>query len=78
MEFKIAGKKEVREPIVTLGLVEDNRFDGITVVAVNANGEIITGGELCTFRKSGRILMRAQINPDLGFCLNDAGQIEIV
>ena len=79
MKFKIAGKagkREVREPVVTLDFV-DNKYGEITIVAVEVNGDRIAGSELCTFKNNGKIFMHTNVNPDLGFCLNGRGEIKL-
>jgi hypothetical protein len=77
MKFKVAGKREEREQVVTLGLIDDGN-DEVIVAAVDADGDKITGGNLFIFKKSGKVYRCAHVSPGLGFCLNGLGEIEVV
>jgi hypothetical protein len=77
MKFKIAGKTEEREQVVNLDFVDIGSGE-VMIVAVKANGDRISGGDLFTFKREGKVFRHACVNPHLGFHLNGAGEIVIV
>lgn len=50
---------------------------GITVQAVNAEGEKVHCVNLITFQPDGKVYFHAAVNVELGFPLDSAGELEI-
>lgn len=76
MKFKVFNEpEESKEKEVTLAL-RDTGDGEVSVVAVDADGDIVMGGYLCKFRTNRRLMLNENVNTDLGFDLDGDGAIE--
>jgi len=51
--------------------------DGCTIAAVKDNGDFLPRGYLLRFEKSGKIVRFRDVDPDLGFVLDEYGKIKL-
>ncbi len=76
MKFEIFNKpRKPKEKSVMLRI--GLHPDGCEIVAVDDNGDPIPMGRLLRFEKSGKIFRLRNINPDLGFALDECGRIKL-
>jgi outer membrane protein assembly factor BamB len=55
-----------------------NHADYISLVAVDAFGEVVDDGHLLAINKTtGKVVFRTSVNPDLGFVLDDNGELMV-
>jgi len=76
MKFEIFNEpQKSKEKLVTLRTVLDS--DGCTIVAVKDNGDFLLRGHLLRFQKCGKVLRFRDVDPDLGFALDEYGKIKL-
>ena len=60
----------------TLTLKLEYSMYGISLVVVNEEGDTVPGGIILDITGAGKIILRDDIDPDLGFSLNYGGQVK--
>ncbi len=50
---------------------------GVSVIAVDHNGKKLTAGNLVTFHADDKIILHTAVDYELGFDLNEKGQIRV-
>ncbi|MBE3045955.1 hypothetical protein IMZ48_26135 [Candidatus Bathyarchaeota archaeon] len=63
------------EPAVLLAFELGRDTSKVIVTAVDNQGERLSQGDLIVFLEDGTIYRPGDVNPDLGFKLDDAGRI---
>ena len=75
MILKVLEKEDAEKQPIYLKLRQMG--DEVDVITVDKNGNLWSWGYLLRFCNDGRIYLCSIVNPNLGFKLNDDGQIEI-
>lgn len=74
--LKVFEKPAVKTNNVYLKLKQEGTY--VAVVAVDKYGEEYDGGSLIYFSTDGTIVTTPGVNNQLGFSLNDAGEIKVI
>ena len=77
MDIKVYREKQSKEP-QTIFLALRQELGGITVTAVNENGNRFSSGSLLRFHTDGTITACTSVNPNLGFDLKPNGSIKTI